>query len=114
MVNGTVKWFNARKGFGFITVEGQEKDVFVHFSAINAPEGEFKTLNDGDEVEFETSEGQKGLEAKNVVVTKKAPPRERPPRRSSFDDDGPHGGGGFGGRGGSRGGSGGFGGNRRY
>jgi CspA family cold shock protein len=109
MVKGTVKWFNARKGFGFITVEDQEKDVFVHFSAITAQDGEFKTLNDGDEVEFETSEGQKGLEAKEVVVTKKAPPSERPPRRS-FGDEGGHGGGGFR----SGGSSGGFGGNRRY
>ena len=89
MVNGTVKWFNARKGFGFLSVPDQEKDVFVHFSNIVTTEGEFATLNEGDEVEFETQEGQKGIEAINVKVTNKAPEKER----GSVRD---HGGGGFG------------------
>ncbi len=63
MKKGTVKWFNAEKGFGFITVEGEE-DVFVHFSAINS-DG-FKTLEEGEEVQFEVVEGAKGPQAENV------------------------------------------------
>ena len=63
MNSGTVKWFNEAKGFGFISQESGE-DVFVHFSAI-AGDG-FKTLADGDRVEFEVTQGQKGLAAANV------------------------------------------------
>ena len=62
MTTGTVKWFNEAKGFGFISQESGE-DVFVHFSAIA---GGFKTLADGDRVEFEVTQGQKGLAAANV------------------------------------------------
>ena len=63
MASGTVKWFNEAKGFGFISQEGGE-DVFVHFSAI---QGEcFKTLAEGDRVEFEVTKGPKGLQAANV------------------------------------------------
>ena len=61
---GTVKWFNAEKGFGFIEVEGGE-DVFVHFSAITG-EG-FKTLDEGQRVEFNVVQGQRGLQAADVV-----------------------------------------------
>ncbi|MGX6970621.1 MULTISPECIES: cold-shock protein [Vagococcus] len=64
MANGTVKWFNAEKGFGFITQEGGE-DVFAHFSAIQG-EG-FKTLEEGQEVTFDVEEGQRGLQATNIV-----------------------------------------------
>jgi CspA family cold shock protein len=64
MNKGTVKWFNAEKGYGFITGE-DGKDIFVHFSAI-VGEG-FKTLNEGQEVTFELIEGPKGLQASNVV-----------------------------------------------
>ena len=64
MKQGTVKWFNAEKGFGFIEVEG-ENDVFVHFSAIQG-EG-FKSLDEGQEVEFEIEDGSRGPQAKNVV-----------------------------------------------
>jgi len=63
MAIGTVKWFNDAKGFGFITQEGGE-DVFVHFSAIQA--SGFKSLGEGDRVEFEVTRGPKGLQAANV------------------------------------------------
>ncbi|MFQ6077768.1 MAG: cold-shock protein [Thermodesulfobacteriota bacterium] len=65
MARGQVKWFSEKKGYGFITREDGD-DIFVHFSAINR-EG-FKTLREGDEVEFEISEGEKGLQATNVTV----------------------------------------------
>ena len=64
MKQGTVKWFNAEKGFGFIEVEG-ENDVFVHFSAINQ-EG-YKSLEEGQEVELEVVEGDRGPQAVNVA-----------------------------------------------
>ncbi|AMW99095.1 cold-shock protein [Rummeliibacillus sp. G93] len=64
MKQGTVKWFNSEKGFGFIEVDG-ENDVFVHFSAIQG-DG-FKTLDEGQKVEFEVVEGNRGPQAANVV-----------------------------------------------
>ena len=63
MAQGTVKWFNDAKGYGFITQEAGD-DVFVHFSAIQA-QG-FKSLAEGDKVEFEVTKGPKGLQAANV------------------------------------------------
>jgi CspA family cold shock protein len=62
-MTGTVKWFNSEKGYGFITTEDGQ-DIFVHYSAINA-EG-FKTLNEGDQVQFEVTEGDRGPQASNV------------------------------------------------
>ena len=65
MASGTVKWFNAEKGFGFIAQDGGGEDVFVHFSAIQM-DG-FKTLAEGQVVEFEVKNGDKGLHATNVT-----------------------------------------------
>lgn len=62
---GSVKWFNAEKGYGFITQDNGGKDVFVHYRAIQS-EG-YKTLPEGQKVTFEIEEGQKGLQAANVV-----------------------------------------------
>ncbi|MDC4227095.1 MAG: cold-shock protein [Candidatus Manganitrophus sp.] len=64
MVTGKVKWFNGSKGYGFITRNDGEADVFVHFSAI-AGDG-YKSLEEGNEVEFEVTQGQKGPQATNV------------------------------------------------
>ncbi|MCL2225947.1 MAG: cold-shock protein [Defluviitaleaceae bacterium] len=64
MKTGTVKWFNAEKGYGFISIQGED-DVFVHFSAIQT-DG-FKTLEEGQEVQFEVVQGAKGPQAANVV-----------------------------------------------
>jgi cold shock protein len=65
MATGTVKWFNDSKGYGFISPEGSDKDLFVHHSAIGG-DG-FKSLTEGAKVEFDAAEGDKGPEAKNVV-----------------------------------------------
>jgi cold shock protein len=64
MANGTVKWFNDAKGFGFITQEGGGEDVFVHHTAIQA-DG-FRSLQEGQKVTFEVQKGPKGLQAQNV------------------------------------------------
>lgn len=63
-MQGTVKWFNAQKGYGFLSAE-DGKDVFVHFSAIQGEEG-YKTLNEGQAVEFDVVDGDKGPQAANV------------------------------------------------
>ena len=66
MRTGKVKWIKSDKGYGFITIEGDNKDVFVHFSAINATG--FKTLEEGQTVEFDIVEGERGPQATNVTV----------------------------------------------
>ena len=66
-VTGTVKWFNAAKGYGFIAPEDGSKDLFVHFSAIQDAGNGYRSLNEGDQVEFNVEQGQKGLQATNVV-----------------------------------------------
>jgi cold shock protein len=65
-VTGTVKWFNAAKGYGFIAHEGG-KDLFVHYSSIQDAGNGYRSLNEGDRVEFNVEEGQKGPQATNVV-----------------------------------------------
>lgn len=75
MAKGTVKWFSNQKGYGFITPENG-KDVFVHFSAIQG-DG-YKTLNEGEAVEFEISQGPKGEQAVNVTRLQSSPaPKQR-------------------------------------
>ena len=69
MNRGTVKWFNNQKGYGFISDEGGN-DVFVHFSDLNM-DG-FKTLNEGNSVEYDLTEGDKGPQAVNVTVVRKS------------------------------------------
>ena len=64
MAQGTVKWFNAEKGFGFISPYGSDTDVFVHFSAIQG--NGYRTLEENQRVEFEIGQGQKGPQAENV------------------------------------------------
>jgi CspA family cold shock protein len=66
MAQGTVKWFNGEKGFGFITQDDGQPDVFVHFSAIQS--SGFKTLEENAKVEYEVAQGPKGLQADNVRV----------------------------------------------
>ena len=61
---GTVKWFNAEKGFGFITPDDSEGDVFVHYSEIQT--GGFRTLDENQRVQFEATQGQKGPQASNI------------------------------------------------
>ncbi|CAI6211116.1 Cold shock-like protein CspG [Escherichia coli] len=65
-MTGLVKWFNADKGFGFITPDNGSKDVFVHFSAIQS--NDFRTLDEGQKVEFSVEDGAKGPAASNVIA----------------------------------------------
>ncbi|MCD4524500.1 MULTISPECIES: cold-shock protein [unclassified Nocardioides] len=67
MAQGTVKWFNAEKGFGFIAQDGGGEDVFVHFSAIQS--SGYKSLDENQKVEFDLAQGPKGPQAENVRVS---------------------------------------------
>jgi cold shock protein len=66
MAQGTVKWFNGEKGYGFIAVEGGGPDVFAHFSAISG--SGYRSLEEGQKVEFDITQGQKGPQAENIRV----------------------------------------------
>lgn len=81
MSTGTVKWFNPKKGYGFLMyqpAEGEEeKEIFVHFSTIKTDKDGFKTLYEGEKVEFEITEGEKGPQAADVTVIEEAPRRNR-------------------------------------
>lgn len=68
MAQGTVKWFNAEKGFGFIEQDGGGADVFVHYSAINSTG--YRSLEEGQRVTFDVQQGKKGLEAQGVTATR--------------------------------------------
>jgi CspA family cold shock protein len=68
LVNGTVKWFNSEKGFGFIEQENGGKDVFVHYRQVNNTGYSRVTLEEGQKVTFEIGEGQKGPQAENVTA----------------------------------------------
>ena len=67
MTTGVVKWFNAEKGFGFISPEDGSADVFAHFYAINS--GGFRSLEENQRVQFEVQQGPKGLQAANITAT---------------------------------------------
>ena len=68
MTQGTVKWFNGDKGYGFIAPDDGSADVFAHFSAINSTG--FRSLNEGDKVSYEVQQGPKGLQAANITVVR--------------------------------------------
>lgn len=83
MGKGTVKWFNKKKGYGFITPDDDSPDIFVHYSTIEGGSDEFKIIYEGDIVEYEVTEGEKGPQASKVVVTEKGP-RTNTQGRGSF------------------------------
>jgi CspA family cold shock protein len=84
MAKGTVKWFNSKKGYGFITQEDDATDIFVHYSAIQGGENDFKIIYEGDIVEFDIVDGQKGPQASNVVVVEEGPRQNFRSRKSFY------------------------------
>ena len=84
MGKGTVKWFNKKKGYGFITPDDGSADIFVHYSAIQGGTDEFKIIYEGDIVEYEITEGQKGPQASNVTIIEKGPRTSSHGRKSFY------------------------------
>jgi CspA family cold shock protein len=84
MVKGTVKWFNSKKGFGFIIPDDGSPDVFVHYTAIEGESDEFKIVYEGDIVEYEITEGKKGPQASNVTIVEKGPRVDSRSRKSFY------------------------------
>lgn len=80
---GKVKWFNSKKGYGFIEPEDGSNDVFVHYSGIKGGDNDFKIIYEGDRVTYEVTEGQKGPQAIDVVVIEEGP-RKKFNRRGSY------------------------------
>ncbi|MHA1291826.1 MAG: cold-shock protein [Promethearchaeota archaeon] len=76
MVNGIVKWFDSKKGYGFITAK-DGSDIFVHYSALKGEENTFKTLYENDKVEYDVVQGKKGPQASNVVVIEREPRKDK-------------------------------------
>jgi CspA family cold shock protein len=83
MGKGTVKWFDKKKGYGFVTPDDGSADIFIHYSAIKGGEDEFKIVYEGDIVEYEITEGKKGPQASNVKIVEKGP-RSNSRSRKSF------------------------------
>jgi CspA family cold shock protein len=81
---GTVKWFNSKKGYGFIQPEDGSDDVFVHYSGIKGGEDEFRIIYEGDIVEYEVVEGRKGPQATDVEVIEKGPRKSSYNKRGSY------------------------------
>jgi len=84
MGKGKVKWFDKKKGYGFITPDDGTADIFVHYSAIEGGEGEFKIIYEGDIVKFDVSEGKKGPQAINVTILEKGERKSTRSRKSFY------------------------------
>ncbi|MFX1339981.1 MAG: cold-shock protein [Promethearchaeota archaeon] len=84
MGKGTVKWFDKKKGYGFITPDDGSADIFLHFSGIEGDEEEYKIVYEGDIVEYSVSEGKKGPQAIEVKVIEKGPRTSSRSRKSFY------------------------------